>query len=128
MLTSATMLRCTYKLTHSLTTIAVGFGGTAQHDATLDLVVLMQITNHLRLYITDCLETNFLLNAIQGLKLDGAFDRLCEFVVQVQVPCVLDSYPESLIDFVLIYNYLVFLGTCRLSEYMICDLTKSSGG
>lgn len=80
------MLRCTYKLTHSLTTIAVGFGGAAQRDATLDLVVLMQITNHLRLYKTDCLETNFLLNAIQGLELDGVSDRLCGLVVQVQVP------------------------------------------
>ncbi len=85
-----------------MTTIAVGFGGTAQHDATLELVVLMQITNHLRLYITDCLETNFLLNAIQGLELDGASDRLCELVVQV--PRVLDKYPEFFIDFVLIYN------------------------
>lgn len=83
---------------------------------TLDIAVLSQLTDKVRLYGTDCNQVDFVLNAIQDLGLDmtislgvwvdrtyaGSHRQLME------MRRILDAYPAKYIDSILIGNEVLF--------------------
>lgn len=90
--------------------------GTTQRDVTLDLAVLSQVTNRVRMFSTDCNQVDFVLNAIEDLGLDmtvsmGVWvDRSFEASKRQlkEMKRLVSSYPARHFDSILIGNEVLF--------------------
>jgi hypothetical protein len=90
--------------------------GAIQSNITADVAVLSQLTKQIRLYGTDCNQTEMVLTAIQDLKVDmtvfmGVWVDTNATTLNRQLSdmySILNKYPASLIDGVAVGNEVLF--------------------
>jgi exo-beta-1,3-glucanase (GH17 family) len=90
--------------------------GAIQDNVTADVATLSQLTKQVRLYGTDCNQTEMVLNAIQSLKVDmtvfvGVWVDTNATTLARQLAdmySILKKYPASLIDGIAVGNEVLF--------------------
>ncbi len=89
---------------------------TTQDHVTADIAVLSQLTTRVRLYGTDCNQTEFVLNAIQKLKVDMTLmmgvwldtNQTTNSRQLAQMYSVLQNYPTNLFEGIYVGNEVLF--------------------
>jgi exo-beta-1,3-glucanase (GH17 family) len=92
--------------------------GVTQRDVILDIAVLSQLTNRVRLYGTDCNQAALTLNAIQALEVDMTVSLGVWVGEPLDVTLrqlsdmrdILNEYPRHLINSILVGNEVLFRG------------------
>lgn len=103
--------------------------GCTQRDVTLDIALLSQLTNRIRLYGTDCYQADYVLNAIRDLELNMTLslgvwvDKSIEGSRRQMsdMKRIVSMYPSKYIDSILIGNEVLFrndMSQDQLIEYV----------
>lgn len=98
--------------------------GVTQRDVSLDMAILSQITDKVRLYGTDCRQAEFVLNAFIDLELNMTLslgvwvDRSVEGSTRQleEMQKLVRRYPSKYIDSILVGNEVLFRGDLSESE------------
>lgn len=98
--------------------------GVTQRDVTLDLAILSQITDKIRLYGTDCRQAEYVLNAFIDLNLnmtlslgvwvDRSYEGSSRQLDEMQR--LVTKYPTKYFDSILVGNEVLFRGDLSESE------------
>lgn len=103
--------------------------GCTQRDVTLDIALLSQLTNRIRLYGTDCYQADYVLNAIRDLELNMTMslgvwvDKSIEGSRRQMsdMKRIVSMYPSKYIDSILVGNEVLFrndMSQDQLIEYV----------